>query len=315
MLKNQAVFFISLSTTFLFMEGLNMSKKMAIFYLLVTAVLWSSAGILIKSVSWHPLAMVSARGLLAGLTLWFFLREQIVWKSLTIAHGVSGLSLTFLSCGFIGAMRFTTAANAIVLFFSAPIWVALLAPLIVKERTSLMDWTFVAIIIGGMILFFVDTLSPEGLFGNILAIISGFFFALQVVSLRKVSKSSPGLALVFGNFVAFIAFLPFWAPPWPDWTEIMCLFAMGVFQVGFSYYLYTIALPFVSSLELVMITMLEPVLTPIVTYFVLGEKPGRFALLGGFIVILGVIIWSVLKNRHNKNTNSKEKLPPNEAIA
>jgi drug/metabolite transporter (DMT)-like permease len=160
-----------------------------------------------------------------------------------------------------------------------------------------MDWAFVAVIMGGMALFFADSLSPEGFWGNVLAIVSGFFFGLQVVSLRRVSGSSPGLALILGNLAAFIIFLPFWRPPWPDWAGIMSIVAMGVFQIGFSYYLYIVALPYVSALELVMITMLEPVLTPLVTFFVIGEKPGAFALLGGAVVISGVTIWSFLKNR------------------
>jgi drug/metabolite transporter (DMT)-like permease len=75
---------------------------------------------------------------------------------------------------------------------------------------------------------------------------------------------------------------------------------MGVFQVGFSYYLYTLAIPFVSSLELLMIMMLEPVLTPIITFTVIGERPGRFALVGGLVVILSVCVWTWLQNRPPK---------------
>jgi drug/metabolite transporter (DMT)-like permease len=163
-----------------------------------------------------------------------------------------------------------------------------------------MDWSFVAIIMGGMALFFADHLSPAGLVGNILATVSGFLFAVQVMSLRKIKDKSPGAAMVFGNYAAFLMFLPFWRPPWPDWIEIMSIVAMGVFQVGFSYYLYLIALPYVSALELVMITMLEPVLTPVITFIVLREEPGKFAQLGGVIVITGVIVWSVLKNRPSR---------------
>jgi drug/metabolite transporter (DMT)-like permease len=107
--------------------------------------------------------------------------------------------------------------------------------------------------------------------------------------------------MVFGNYAAFLLFLPFWGPPWPNWMEIMSIFAMGVFQVGFSYYLYAIALPYVGALEFVMITMLEPILTPVITFAVIGEKPGKFALLGGVIVIAGVVVWSALKNRPTKS--------------
>jgi drug/metabolite transporter (DMT)-like permease len=135
------------------------------------------------------------------------------------------------------------------------------------------------------------------LVGNILATVCGFFFAVQVVTLRKIKDNSPGAAVIFGNYAAFLIFLPFWGAPWPSLTDVFSIFAMGVFQVGFSYYLYVVALPYVSALELVMITMLEPILTPIITFMVIGEEPGKFALLGGVIVIAGVIVWSVLKNR------------------
>ncbi|MDR2460178.1 MAG: DMT family transporter [Deltaproteobacteria bacterium] len=286
------------------MLNVKMTKNRAIFYLAVTAVLWSSCGVLIKSISWNPLAITSIRGLLAGLCIWALLPNKFNYKNLTFAHGISGVSLLIMSACFTTAMTYTTAANAIVLLFSAPIWVAIIAPFMVKERTSLLDWLFIIIIMAGIILFFMDSMSLTGYLGIVLGIISGFFFALQIMSLRLISLNSPGSAIVYGNFLTFFVFLPFCTPPWPNAMDLLALLAMGIFQVGFCYYLYTLAIPYVNALELLMITMLEPILTPIVTFLVLGEKPGRFAFWGGLIVIISVSIWTWLKNKPSKERDT-----------
>jgi drug/metabolite transporter (DMT)-like permease len=277
-----------------------LSKKSALSLLILTALLWSSSGVLIKSANWNPLALSSARGLLAGLTIWFLNPMGFRIRDLSPVHCLSGISLALLSVCFIASMSLTAAANTVVLQFTAPIWVAILAPLLLKEKTRGMDWFFVAAILGGMVLFFLDGLSPGNFYGNILAIISGVFFASQAMCLRRIRDNNPAAAMIFGNLITFLIFLPFWGAPWPDFRGILCILALGFFQLGLSYYLYTLALPRVSSLELVTITMLEPILSPIWVFLLIGERPGKYAFLGGIIVICLVFVWGVLKTREDR---------------
>jgi drug/metabolite transporter (DMT)-like permease len=118
--------------------------------------------------------------------------------------------------------------------------------------------------------------------------------------LRRIRDKNPASAMILGNILTFLVFLPFWGPPWPDFIGILCILALGFFQLGLSYYLYTLSLPKVSSLELVTVTMLEPILSPLWVFFFIGERPGQYAFLGGLIVIGMVFAWGVVKTREDR---------------
>ncbi|MDR1040330.1 MAG: DMT family transporter [Deltaproteobacteria bacterium] len=276
-----------------------MTKGKAVAYLLATAVLWSSAGVLIKSVGWNPAAISSSRGLVAAATLWILLPGGLRPRELGPAHWISGVSVALMSVCFTASTLMTTAACAITLLFSAPVWVAFLAPAFLRERTAPLDWAFVAAIFGGMLLFFAGGLSARSLAGAGLGALSGLLFAVQAVSLRKIKDRSPGASLILGNLLAFAVGALFWRPPWPDWGGVLAIFAMGAFQVGLSYYIFAVSIPYVTSLELVVITMIEPVLNGLLAFLILGEFPGRYALAGGVIVLSGVGSWSWLKSRRD----------------
>jgi drug/metabolite transporter (DMT)-like permease len=98
-----------------------------------------------------------------------------------------------------------------------------------------------------------------------------------------------------GHFLAFLVLIPFWGPPWPDFTGWMLLLALGIFQMGIAYCLYSLVVPRVSSLELVLVPMLEPVICPIWVLIFVGERPGHWALIGGVVVIVSVTLWSLMK--------------------
>ncbi|MDR1035081.1 MAG: DMT family transporter [Deltaproteobacteria bacterium] len=276
------------------------TKRAALWTLALTALLWSSSGILVKSVHWNPMAVASARGLVSGLTIWVLSAEGFRPRRLTRYHVLSGMCLCMLSVCFISAMTLTTAANTVILQFTAPVWVALFAPLVLKERTRGRDWAFISVIFGGIFLFFMDELSPGRMLGNLLAIVSGVFFAALALSLRLVKDDSPVQGMILGNFLCFLAGLWFWRAPFPDGKGILMLVLLGVFQLGISYWLYTLALPKAGALELVMITMLEPVLSPLWVFLLMGERPGPWALAGGLVVLGSVFSWSVLKAREEE---------------
>ncbi|MDR2350352.1 MAG: DMT family transporter [Deltaproteobacteria bacterium] len=277
-----------------------MSKKSALSLLALTALLWSSSGVLIKSADWNPLAVASARGLVAALTIRFLNPAGFSFSKLTPTHWLAGSSLALLSVFFVCAMKLTTAANTVAAQFTAPVWVVIFAPLLLKERSKPSDWFFIAAIFGGIALFFFDSLSPGGLLGNVLAVVSGIFFASQAMFLKKIKNDNPAMAMILGNFLCFLVFLPFWGAPWPDVAGMACVLALGVFQLGVSYYLYTLTLPRVSSLELVTITMLEPVLSPLWVFLAMGERPGKHAFLGCLVVIVMVFVWGVKKAKEEE---------------
>ncbi|MDR1657310.1 MAG: DMT family transporter [Deltaproteobacteria bacterium] len=271
------------------------SKTTALLLLIMVASLWSVSGLFVKVIDCSPLALSSARGLFAALTISFLLPGGLHFQSLTKGHWITGACLMLLSITFISGMKLTAAANVIVLQYSAPIWVAIIAPLVLRERTGGRDWLFMIIIFGGVILFFLDGITAKGIWGNVLGLVSGFFFAIQALLLRRLKNKTPARAMILGNYLTFIVGIPFLLASWPSLTGWLALLAMGVLQMGLPYFLYTMAVPRVSSLELVVVTMLEPVLCPLWVYLFLDERPGRYAILGAVTVIAAVTIWSVLK--------------------
>ncbi|MDR0621449.1 MAG: DMT family transporter [Deltaproteobacteria bacterium] len=272
-------------------------RSKAVLFLVLAATLWSTSGVLIKSIHWNPMAIASIRGLLASVTIALLLPGGFQPKLLTKGHVLGGVFLAILSSVFVVAMTMAPAANVVVLQYTAPLWVAVLAPLILRERTSARDWFFVALIFGGIVLFFMDGLSFEGFWGNILATVSGLFFGVQAIILRGLSDKSPVQAIILGNFLTFVVGIPFFTFPLPDTTSWLFLSLLGVCQMGVAYYLYSLAVPRVTSLELVLIPMLEPIICPIWVFIFLGELPGPMALIGAAVVILSVIAWSLLKTR------------------
>jgi drug/metabolite transporter (DMT)-like permease len=267
--------------------------------LIVTAALWSTAGVSIKTIEWNPLAIASSRSLVAGLFMAFLARKQKIFSRRPSKNTLAGaVALALVSICFVSATKLTTAANAILLQYTAPIWVALAAPFILKERTRGLDWFFIALTAGGMALFFMDSLSAEGFWGIIIAIGCSLAFAGMAIAMRFNKTDGPPFAMmVYGNMMVFLAGLYFWQPPWPTFRDVIIIVLLGVFQFGLAYHLFALASQGVTSLELVLITALEPILNPILVFLFLGERPGLWALLGGSVVLLSVTAWSVIKTK------------------
>ncbi|MDR2368412.1 MAG: DMT family transporter [Deltaproteobacteria bacterium] len=269
----------------------------AVVYLVLAATFWSTSGVLIKSIDWTPVGIASIRGLLAAVTIGILVPGGFRPRLLTKGHIVAAVCLAILSMLFVTAMTMAPAANVTVLQYTAPLWVAVLAPLLLRERTSGRDWFFMSLIFAGVVLFFFDGISMEGFWGNILAVISGIFFGAQAVFLRGVSDKSPVQAIILGNFLAFVIGIPFFVGSFPDALSCVYLVILGVVQMGVAYFLYSLAVPNVTSMELVLIPMLEPIICPIWVVLAIGEIPGPLALTGAAVVILSVIVWSVMKAR------------------
>jgi drug/metabolite transporter (DMT)-like permease len=191
---------------------------------------------------------------------------------------------------FVIANKWTTAANAILLQYTAPIYVALLSAWFLKERITKSDLITIAAAIGGMALFFLDDLSKGGFWGNIVAILSGIAFAGTALFLRKQKDSSPLESVFIGNILTLLIGLPVMLQSSPAASGWLGLILLGVFQLGFSYILYAEAIKHVTALEAILIPVIEPILNPIWVFLLLHETPGRWAIIGGIIVLLSVIL-------------------------
>lgn len=260
--------------------------------LAVTAVMWSLGGLLIKSVDAHPLAIAGVRGGIAAIVMLVVLKKpQINWSLAQVGAALAYSATTIL---FVSANKTTTAANAILLQFTAPIYVAFLAAWLLKEKTRLYDWLAVLIVMGGMVLFFLDNLSTQRVLGNIIAAASGVSFAFFTVFMRMQKDGSPLESVFLGNILTAVIGLPFLSQSVPNTNGWLLLIILGVVQLGIPYILFAKAIKHATALEATLIPIIEPLLNPLWVFLILGETPGILALTGGVIVIATVTIRCIM---------------------
>lgn len=275
----------------------NLRKK-AIIYLIITSVLWSMGGLFIKLIDWNPIAIAGARSGIASIVMIAFLRKPIKqFDKHKIFGALSYVLLVFL---FVTANKLTTSANAILLQFTAPIWVVLLSYLFFKEKPLKSDIIAIFIVMLGMTLFFVGDLGTGNIMGNFIAVLSGVAMAAVVIFLRLQKNSSPVEMTLLGNILTFIIALPFLFFIVPSWKSILSILILGVFQLGISYIFYALAVKHVSAIEAIIIPIIEPLLNPVWVFLVTKESPSYYSILGGFIVISTVITRVIYQEVKNK---------------
>jgi len=275
----------------------NPAHTRALGYLVVAALCWSLGGLLIKRVDWPPLAVAGGRGIIAAAFLAATTRGlKFTWSPVQLGAAVAYALTTVL---FVLANKLTTAANAILLQYTAPVWVALFGAWFLGERTTRADWTTVVAVLAGMALFFADGLQLSSVTGNLLALASGVSFAAMILTLSHQKNSGPPVeSIILGNLLAFAIGLPFMLrAPLPSRGGLAALLVLGVVQLGVSYWLYARALRHITALEAVLVPVIEPILNPVWVLLALGEKPSGLALVGGGIVLTAVTIRAVASVR------------------
>lgn len=280
-------------------EKFKNDRTRSVIFMIIAALMWSTGGLLLKSIKLNAMAIAGTRSFIASLLMLAVIKKpNLEFNRYKIGSAITYAATMVL---YIIANSLTTAANAIMLQYTAPIYVALLGAWFLKERTTKLDWITIFLAVGGMYLFFIDDMSSGGMIGNICAILSGISFAFMVMLLRK-QKNESALELIFwGNLLTAIIGLPFTAGSAPDLSSLIALVLLGVFQLGLPYILYSYAITHVSALEAVLIPILEPILNPIWVFLVLGEAPSPWAFAGGFIVLTAIVGRSVI------TTNTKPK--------
>jgi drug/metabolite transporter (DMT)-like permease len=260
--------------------------------LMSAAVLWSFSGVLVKSMAWHPMAIAGTRSAIAIPVILLFTGKPQVTFSPAQMGGAIAYAGTMVF--FILATTMTSAANAIFLQYTAPIYVAIAGHWWLRERSLRSDWVTIPVAVGGIGLFFMDRLSVSGLWGNAFALLSGLCFAGTALCLRRERASSPATVILLGNMLATLVALPFMLKGPPPIRDVPALLVLGVVQLGLGYGIYSVAIKRVTALEATVIPLLEPVLNPIWVMLAVGETPGPWARLGGAIVLLVVLFRGTL---------------------
>ncbi len=280
----------------------RVSHGQAVGLLLICVALWSTSGVLIKQSSLSALAIVGARSAIAAVVLLFFIRRpRWTWSVPQIGGAVAYLVMVLC---FVQATQWTSAANAILLQYTAPIWVALFSFWFLGERPLPADYAAMGLIGVGMLLFFGDALTPAGMAGNILAVLAGIALAWMTLFMRKQKDGSTLETVLLGNLLAAAVGLPALVTSQVQPGDWAILAFLGVFQLGLPFVLYATAIRSISAIETILISCLEPILNPILVFLIIGETPGPMALMGGALVLAAVLGRGLVAARPRKREAS-----------
>jgi len=251
------------------------------------ALLWSTGGLAIKLVPLPALGVAFWRSLVSAIFLVVVFRPaRARWRHASIA---TSLIYALMILSFVSATKMTTAANAIFLQYTGPLYVLAFAPFLLKERFRHVDAAAMAVALAGMSLFFVGRLDPRALTGNLVAVVAGFFFGLVILLLRRDAAGDAIPSVIAGNFLAAALAFPFARGHLAlDGRGILLVLFLGIVQLGISYVLFVRGLTVVPAAEASLLGMLEPMFNPLWAFLGLGEKPSAWALLGGAIVLCAV---------------------------
>ena len=301
----------------------NDSKLAPVWYVVFAVLLWSTGGLFIKLTSLDAYQVTFFRSLLAGITVLIITRKQgLRINGFGLVCSVIYATLLFL---FVWATKHTTAANAIFLQYTAPIYILILGPFVIGEKFHLRDLATVIFCIGGMSLFFVGKLELSDYQGNIAALGSGIFLGLYIMLLKHPKATglpasaainngqatqegseralNPVITVIYGNFLLAAVTLPSGLGAIPSITlkDVGAVAFLGIVQIGLSYILFIKGVSGgTRPLDASIIGFIEPLLNPVWVFLFIGEQPSSWAILGGVIIVGTVVVHTLMQYRRSK---------------
>ena len=247
------------------------------------------------------------RSFIAGSLVLLYMRKTHM-KLVINKHSLfGGIALAGTMLLFCSANKLTTAANAIVLQFTSPIFVMLISAVFLGARFSKADILAVVFTFLGISLFFLDELDGGNMLGNFVALGSGLTFGCYYISLGGSPEDERMSAVAIGNILTFTVGLPFFIAGHPQVSAVpvLVIILLGVIQLGIPYILLARASGYCPPLVCSLLGALEPLLNPVWVLIFDGEAPGLFALIGGVIVILTITVWCVRSGPREAETNDR----------
>ncbi len=273
------------------------------FYIIMTALLWGLAGVCVKSIPWNSISIMASRCFI-GIIMFAILRKSL--KVRFNKHTLFGsVMMSITGILYMMSIKLTTAATAIVLQYTAPIFVFLYSVLFQKRKAKLSESLIVLLVFGGCLLSFIDELDPTKLLGNILGLLSGVSFAAQIIGFSD-PKADSNDGMYLSNIISFVFCLPFmffdknmaFSPEIIFWVLVL-----GIFQYGLANIFYAKGCQVINKIETSLLLTIEPVFNPIPVLLVTGEMPGPLAIIGFVVVITGITLYGVLPVIENRIKN------------
>lgn len=274
-----------------------MEHKKGLWMIFVASALFSLGGLLIKVIPWQALTINSWRCGISVCILLLF--AKVTHHKLVLTPGVlagaAAMCIT-VSC-YALSNKLTTAANSILIQFTAPAFVILFLLLIFHERPKRRDIITCLLVFCGIACFFLDGLSAGNLLGNAVALISGIGYA-WVFLLNRIPGGDPLYSTILGQGLCFFLGLPSLVRETEYSPEIvLCAVLLGVFQLGLAYAFFTTGIRTAPPVAASLVAGIEPILNPLLVALFLHEHLTPLSLLGGAIVFLSIMVYNVLQAR------------------
>lgn len=288
------------------------AKRKAMLLMALCGVMWSLGGIFIKLISWNPLLIAGIRSIIAAIILGGYMYYKRIPINICKCSTGAGIGLSSSCMLFVMANKLTTAANAIVLQYAAPVFILIISAVFLKQKLHKREIIVVSITMAGIILFFFDQLSTGSMIGNLLGILAGIGLAVMLVMIGLGGKddSIRMTGILIAHCLTSVIGTPIGLMTTTSTTglEILYIVILGIFQLGIPYVLFAIATRDCPPLAASLIAMLEPLLNPVWVAIFVGEMPGLFALLGAAIIIVTVTWWCISDNNENSNSNTTQQI-------
>ena len=272
--------------------------------MLAASVCWSFGGLFIKFIPWDALTISGLRSVFAAAL--FVIYRRSIKVQLTKGNIMAAVCLAITTMLFVYANKLTTAAAAILLQFTSPVFIILIQLVFYRKRPRTSEVAAVSITILGMLLFFADRLEAGNMLGNIMAIASGLALAGVFVSNQR-ADTVPEQSIMLGFLINAVIGAPFvfmgvTADPLA-WGSVVFL---GLIQVGLAYVFFSIGIQATPALLACLITAMEPVLNPVWVALVTGEIPGPYAVAGGVMILLTVVLYNIWSEKSKSAQHSTE---------
>ncbi len=268
-------------------------KLLGTLSMIAASLCFSTGGLLMKVIPWNPLAINGVRNLIACVVIGLYLiliRHKLKWN-ITVCIGA--ISMAGVTTMFTVANKLTTAGNAIILQYTAPIWIVLLMFLFFgkkPDRRALLSIFFVLV---GILFFFFDGLSTGKWLGDLFALLSGIFFA-GVFMLNSFEKGDALSSVFFGQLACGIFLSPLVLKETDFSLPVLsAVFVLGAVQVGLAYIFFTTGTKYTNPVTASIINAIEPILNPILVALFYGEMLGTLSLVGAAIVIIGILYYNL----------------------
>ncbi len=282
------------------MNKIDTNRLRGTIFVLLSAMFFSLGGLLIKLIPWSSISVQGARSVFSSLVIGTYMimtKRKFVMNKSVVFGAVCNLAMAIT---FVMATKMTTAANAIVLQFTEPIFLILLLWILYKKKPKKDAVIACFIVFAGILCFFFESLSVGGMIGNLLAIFSGFAYAL-VFLMKRFPGADFESSILLSNILSILLAIPSYIKETENTMVIWgCVVLLGTLQCGLSYVFLSKGLDQVSPIAGSLTSTIEPILNPLLVAMFYGEKVGIMAIVGACLVVGSATIYNISQAKNTK---------------